>query len=88
MPYRCKGRFYTTCSCGETEEWSRLMCEDVVQVNHRHVVFTVNEGLWGGKAIAVAFEIVSIPLHTFNGTRFQQRLEPHTHFPPNAPTYG
>ncbi|UKS31030.1 hypothetical protein LOZ80_05760 [Paenibacillus sp. HWE-109] len=22
MPYRCKGRFCTTCSCGETEEWS------------------------------------------------------------------
>ncbi|TDF97760.1 hypothetical protein E1757_13965 [Paenibacillus piri] len=46
VPYRCKGRFCTTCSCGETEEWSRLMCEDVVQVNHRHVVFTIDEGLW------------------------------------------
>ncbi|CAN7630158.1 transposase zinc-binding domain-containing protein [Paenibacillus sp. LjRoot56] len=23
VPYRCKGRFCTTCSCGETEEWSR-----------------------------------------------------------------
>lgn len=46
VPYRCKGRFCTTCSCGETEEWSRLMCEDVFQVNHRHVVFTIDEGLW------------------------------------------
>lgn len=46
VPYRCKGRFCTTCSCGETEEWSRLLLEDVFQVNHRHVVFTIDEGLW------------------------------------------
>lgn len=46
VPYRCKGRFCTTCSCGETEEWSRLMTEDVFQVYHRHVVFTIDEGLW------------------------------------------
>jgi hypothetical protein len=45
VPYRCKGRFCTTCSCGETEEWSRLMAEDVLQVNHRHVIFTIDEGL-------------------------------------------
>ncbi|MFC6456461.1 transposase zinc-binding domain-containing protein, partial [Paenibacillus vulneris] len=43
--YRCKGRFCTTCSCGETEEWSRMMAEDVFQVNHRHVIFTIDEGL-------------------------------------------
>jgi hypothetical protein len=46
VPYRCKGRFCTTCSCGETEEWSRLLMDDVLQVNHRHVVFTIDEGLW------------------------------------------
>jgi hypothetical protein len=46
IPYRCKGRFCTTCSCGETEEWSRLLVEDVFAVNHRHVVFTIDEGLW------------------------------------------
>lgn len=45
VPYRCKGRFCTTCSCGETEEWSRLMSEDVFQVNHRHVIFTIDERL-------------------------------------------
>lgn len=43
---RCKGRFCTTCSCGETEEWSRLLLDDVLQVHHRHVVFTIDEGLW------------------------------------------
>lgn len=46
VPYRCKGRFCTTCSCGETEEWSRLLMDDVLQVHHRHVVFTIDEGLW------------------------------------------
>jgi uncharacterized protein (DUF2267 family) len=46
VPFRCKGRFCSTCSCGETEEWSRLLAEDVFQVAHRHVVFTIDEGLW------------------------------------------
>ena len=46
IPYRCKGRFCTTCSSGETEEWSRVLNEEVFQVNHRHVVFTIDEGLW------------------------------------------
>jgi hypothetical protein len=45
VPYRCKGRFCTTCSCGETEEWSRLIQEEVFQVKHRHVIFTIDEGL-------------------------------------------
>lgn len=45
VPYRCKGRFCTTCSKGETEEWSRLITEDVFQVNHRHVILTIDEGL-------------------------------------------
>lgn len=45
IPFRCKGRFCTTCSCGETEEWSRIMSEEVLQVNHRHVIFTIDEGL-------------------------------------------
>ncbi|SMF67684.1 Transposase zinc-binding domain-containing protein, partial [Paenibacillus barengoltzii] len=29
----------------ETEEWARLLEQDVFQVNHRHVVFTIDEGL-------------------------------------------
>jgi hypothetical protein len=45
VPYRCKGRFCTTCSCGETEEWGRLLSEEVFQVNHRQVIFTIDEGL-------------------------------------------
>lgn len=45
VPYRCKGRFCTTCSCGETEEWSRMLEEEVFQVNHRHVILTIDERL-------------------------------------------
>src|SRR5690242_4922303 len=45
VPYRCKARFCTTCSVGESEEWSRLLTEDVLQVNHRYVIFTIDEGL-------------------------------------------
>ncbi|GAB6172984.1 hypothetical protein JCM15765_24620 [Paradesulfitobacterium aromaticivorans] len=45
VPYRCKGRFCTTCSSGETEEWSRLIADEMFQVNHRHVIFTIDEGL-------------------------------------------
>jgi len=45
VPYRCKGRFCTTCSVGESEEWSRLLTDDVLQVNHRHVILTIDEGL-------------------------------------------
>ncbi|MFK7694450.1 transposase zinc-binding domain-containing protein [Paenibacillus sp. HJGM_3] len=45
VPYRCKVRFCTTCSCRETEEWGRFLEQDVFQVNHRHVVFTIDEGL-------------------------------------------
>lgn len=46
IPFRCKGRFCNTCASGETEEWSRILAEDVFQVAHRHVVFTIDEGLW------------------------------------------
>lgn len=45
LPHRCKGRFCTSCATGETEEWSRLLQEDVFQVNHRDVIFTIDEGL-------------------------------------------
>ncbi|MED3816168.1 transposase [Priestia megaterium] len=45
VPYRCKGRFCTTCSVGETEEWSRLLEHEVFQVNHRHIILTIAEGL-------------------------------------------
>ncbi|WP_449305990.1 IS91 family transposase, partial [Piscibacillus salipiscarius] len=45
VPYRCKGRFCTTCSVGESEEWGRLLSEDTIHTTHRHVIFTIDEGL-------------------------------------------
>ena len=45
VPYRCRSRFCTTCSCGEAEEWSRVLSQDAYQVIHRHVVFTIDEEL-------------------------------------------
>lgn len=45
VSYRCKGRFCTSCSVGESEEWSRILSKEVIQVNHRHVIFTIDEGL-------------------------------------------
>nr|WP_268240096.1 transposase zinc-binding domain-containing protein [Paenibacillus marchantiophytorum] len=47
VPYRCQGRFCTTCSCGGTEEWSRVLPGDVCQVNYRQVILTIDEGLRG-----------------------------------------
>lgn len=44
-PIVVKGIFCTTCSFGEGEEWSRLLTEDVLQVIHRHMIFTIIEGL-------------------------------------------
>jgi hypothetical protein len=45
LPYRCRSRFCTSCSCGEAEEWSRVLARDAYQVIHRHVVFTIAEEL-------------------------------------------
>ena len=45
VPYRCRSRFCTTCSCGEAEEWSRVLSQDAYQVIHRHVIFTIDEEL-------------------------------------------
>jgi len=45
VPYRCKSRFCTSCSCGEAEEWSRVLSESAYQVIHRHVILTIDEGL-------------------------------------------
>lgn len=30
MPHRCKGRFFTPCSIGESEKWSRLLSDTAV----------------------------------------------------------
>uniref|UniRef100_UPI003570FCED transposase zinc-binding domain-containing protein n=1 Tax=Paenibacillus marchantiophytorum TaxID=1619310 RepID=UPI003570FCED len=45
VPYLCRDVFCTTYSCGEAEEWSRGLSEDVCQVNHRQGILTNDEGL-------------------------------------------
>ena len=45
VAYRCRSRFCTSCSCGEAEEWSRVLSHDAYQVLHRHVIFTIDEEL-------------------------------------------
>lgn len=45
LAYRCRSRFCTSCSCGEAEEWSRVLSHDAYQVIHRHVIFTIDEEL-------------------------------------------
>ena len=45
VAYRCRSRFCTSCSCGEAEEWSRVLSHDAYQVIHRHVIFTIDEEL-------------------------------------------
>ena len=45
VAYRCHSRFCTSCSCGEAEEWSRVLSNDAYQVIHRHVIFTMDEEL-------------------------------------------
>lgn len=45
VAYRCRSRFCTSCSCGEAEEWSRVLSQDAYQAIHRHVIFTIDEEL-------------------------------------------
>lgn len=45
VAYRCHSRFCTSCSCGEAEEWSRVLSNDAYQVIHRHVILTIDEEL-------------------------------------------
>lgn len=45
IPLKCKGKFCPTCAVGESQRWSDLVADDMFTVNHRHVIFTIDEGL-------------------------------------------
>ena len=45
VPIRCKGKFCPTCSVGESERWSEIVSQDMFHTTHRHIVFTIDEGL-------------------------------------------
>lgn len=44
-PLMCKGKFCPTCSVGESQRWAEVVTNDLFVVKHRHVVFTIDEGL-------------------------------------------
>lgn len=45
IPIRCKGKFCPTCAVGESQKWAEIQANDMYQTMHRHVVFTIDEGL-------------------------------------------
>lgn len=46
VPHRCKGRFCTVCATGYTQEWSKKTAENMYNMRHRHIMFTLPEELW------------------------------------------
>lgn len=45
VPLRCKGKFCPTCATGESQRWAEVVANDLFAVTHRHVIFTIDEGL-------------------------------------------
>ncbi|MFQ8675905.1 MAG: transposase zinc-binding domain-containing protein [Enterococcus avium] len=45
MAFRCKGKFCPTCATGESQRWAEVAANDLFTVTHRHVIFTIDEGL-------------------------------------------
>lgn len=46
VPHRCKGRFCSVCATGYMQEWSRKTAENMYNMPHRHIMFTMPEELW------------------------------------------
>ncbi len=42
---KCRGKFCPTCATGESQRWSAVVANDMFKVTHRHVIFTIDEGL-------------------------------------------
>lgn len=45
IPLSCKGKFCPSCSIGESQKWAETTANDLFRVVHRHVIFTIDEGL-------------------------------------------
>nr|WP_242595859.1 transposase zinc-binding domain-containing protein [Enterococcus sp. MJM12] len=45
VPLKCKGKFCPTCATGESRRWAEITANDMLNIMHRHVVFTIDEGL-------------------------------------------
>ena len=46
VPHRCKGRFCNTCATGYMQEWSKKTAENMYNIEHRHIMFTIPSELW------------------------------------------
>lgn len=46
VPHRCKGRFCSVCATGYMQEWSKKTAENMYNMPHRHIMFTLPEELW------------------------------------------
>jgi hypothetical protein len=45
LPFQCKSKFCPSCAVGESQRWSDLMANDIYDVLHRHVIFTIDDCL-------------------------------------------
>ncbi len=45
VAFTCKGRFCTSCGKKYIDEWVRKTVHQIIDVTHRHLVFTIPEGL-------------------------------------------
>ena len=45
IPLKCKGKFCPSCAAGESQKWAAATANDLFSVIHRHVIFTIDEGL-------------------------------------------
>jgi hypothetical protein len=46
VPHRCKGRFCSVCATGYMQEWSKKTAENMYNIPHRHIMFTLPCELW------------------------------------------
>jgi len=45
VAFTCKSRFCTSCGKKATEDWVEQLSKEIINVPHRHIVFTIPEGL-------------------------------------------
>jgi hypothetical protein len=45
VPFTCKGRFCTSCGKRYVDEWVNKTVDKIIDISHRHIVFTIPEGL-------------------------------------------
>jgi len=45
VPFTCKSRFCTSCGKKYVDEWVDKTVDEIIDVAHRHIVFTIPEGL-------------------------------------------